>query len=127
MKKILLILLLIPALSYSQTWFLSGDTATVPHRITEYFPNAFYVWQDSVENLHDSLIGNSYIELTLYSDSAITYGFDSAMATANTYTDWPAGVVFYEVFSLKTKITDIWFKPTSGVGAVTLNGIIRVW
>ena len=130
MKKLLLILFLLIPLSINaqEVWFFSGDTATVPHRLTEFFPNAFYTYQDSVENLRDSLKGTSYLELTFYSDSAVTVGLDSGMATANTYTDWPAAMVFYQVFALRgSKFTDLWIKPTSGVGPITINGVIRIW
>lgn len=119
-KYIFLLMLLIPCLAYSQEWTLSNDTFTVAHKLSDYYP------YDSLGTLQE-LSSAQYLEVTLYSDSSYTIGFQSTMSTAdsNKYAVWPAATVFYKVFKLGT-IRDLWIKSTNG-GIVTINGFIRQW
>lgn len=120
MKKFIFLILLLPAVLYSQEWTLSNDTFTVAHKLSDYYP------YDSLGTLLD-LPNANYVECTFYSDSSFSIGFSETMSTAdsNTYAVWKAGVVFYKVFKLG-KISDLWIKSTNG-GLININGFIRQW
>lgn len=120
MKKIILILtiLLIPAICYSQNNYYFNDTVgTVPKRITA---------TQGVILLEHNGIPYQYMTITGYASGELIISKDSVATTANSISI-PSGSpigIFAQKISLLT-IANMWMKSASG--SINVDIEVRVW
>ena len=113
-KTFILLLMLLTATAYCQTWTLDNDTTgAFTKRLSSYYPYG------TISTLIEQY--SQQVDITLYSDSSYIVGFDDSFGEAFT---WKAGVVLYLHFERNERPLDIWFKAASA-GVVTINGVIK--